>query len=75
MDRKDHDLLNKQMRHLNPPPANGTGTAILAVVAVFLAGMTLGGCMVAQKSEQPQTASNDLLAAMAQPRPALPIAR
>ena len=75
MDRKDRDLLNKQMRRLNPPPASGTGTAILAVVAVFLAGMTLGGYMVAQKSEQPKTASNDLLAAMAQPRPALPIAR
>jgi hypothetical protein len=69
MDRHDRELFDKQMRHLNPPPSN-TGTAVLA-------GVTLGGYMVAHQIELPQTVSTettDLAAAMTQPSPALPMA-
>ncbi len=76
MDRHDRELFDKQMRHLNPPPSNN-GTAVLGVVAAFLAGVTLGGYMVAHQTELPQTASTettDLAAVMTQPSPALPMA-
>ena len=76
MDRHDRELLNRQMRHLNPPPSNN-GTAVLSVVAAFLAGVTLGGYMVAHRSELPQTSATDatdLTTAMTQPSPALPMA-
>ncbi|HWX83765.1 MAG TPA: hypothetical protein VNZ48_09230 [Xanthobacteraceae bacterium] len=41
MTRRDQELLDRQLRGLNlqPPP---TGTMILAIVAVFLAGIFLG---------------------------------
>jgi hypothetical protein len=42
MDRRDQELLDKQLRRVQPVRAND-GTMILAIVAVFLAGVTLGG--------------------------------
>jgi hypothetical protein len=44
MDRRDQEFLSKQLRHLPPSPRN-EGTMILAIVAVFLAGMTVGALM------------------------------
>jgi hypothetical protein len=41
MDRRDRDLLNKQLGRISPPPRN-EGMLILAIVAVFVVGMMAG---------------------------------
>ena len=62
MDRRDRKLLDKQMRRVGPSPRND-GAMILALVAVFLAGMTLGAAMFAHKSQPTPFTSNDAIAA------------
>jgi hypothetical protein len=57
MDRRDQELLDKQMRRLGPPRNDGVIAVLLA--AMFLVGMTLGGVLSAQKSEPIQIASID----------------
>jgi predicted MFS family arabinose efflux permease len=75
MDRHDQNLLDKQMRRVTPTPRNN-GTMILAIVAVFLTGMTVGGFMTAYQIERVRTASNDdATVAISLPSSALPIAR
>jgi hypothetical protein len=58
MDRRDHELLDKQLRQLNPSPRSD-GVLILAMLAVFCTGMALGGFLFAYKSEPIQIALND----------------
>jgi hypothetical protein len=65
MDRRDQELLDKQLRRVTPAPRND-GTMILAIVAVFVAGMTLGGYLAANHSAPMQVAADDT-AAGAQP--------
>jgi hypothetical protein len=73
MDRRDQDLLNKQLDHLNPPPRSG-GTIMLAIASVFVAGVTIGGYLFAHKGELPtRTASTETLPAMPVPAGAPPI--
>ena len=48
MEQRDWGLLDKQMRGLSPP-RNET-IMVLTVVAVFLAGVILGGLLVPQES-------------------------
>jgi hypothetical protein len=74
MDQGDQELLEKQPRRVAPAPRKD-GTMILALVAVFLAGMTLGSFMFANKAELTRITSSDAAAATAQPSSALPIAR
>jgi hypothetical protein len=57
MDRRDQELLDKQMRRLTPPRNDGVITVLLA--AMFLVGMTLGSVLSAQKTEPIQIASMD----------------
>jgi hypothetical protein len=57
MDRRDQELLDKQMRRLTPPRNDGVIAVLLA--AMFLVGMTLGGVLSAHKSEPIQIASMD----------------
>ena len=57
MDSRDRELLDKQLRRLRLPPRRD-GVMILAIVGVFLAGMTAGGLLFANRSG-PQTASSD----------------
>jgi hypothetical protein len=72
MDRHDQDLLNKQLGHLNPPPRRD-GAIMLAVVAVFVAGVTVGGFLFADKNELPlRTASTETLPATSVPAVASP---
>jgi hypothetical protein len=52
MDRRDQEFLNKQLHHMRPSPGGG-GTMILAMVAVFLAGITLGALMSDYKAPTP----------------------
>ena len=57
MEQRDQELLDKQLRRLNPPRSDGV--MILAILAVFFAGMALGGFLFAYKSEPMQIASTD----------------
>jgi hypothetical protein len=64
MDWRDRRLLGKQLRRLAPSPRSN-GTLMLAIVAVFLTGIAVGGLMFAYKTEPPvQTASDDGTAAL-----------
>jgi hypothetical protein len=57
MDRRDQELLDKQMRRLSPPRNDGAIAVLLA--AMFLVGMTLGGVLSEPKIEPIQIASID----------------
>jgi len=57
MDRRDQELLDKQMRRLSPPRNDGAIAVLLA--AMFLVGMTLGGVLSEHKSEPIEIASMD----------------
>lgn len=74
MNRRDQELLDKQMRRFGPVPRSD-GTIMLALVAVFLAGMTVGAFAFAYKSEPVRVASNSAIATSEAPITALPIAR
>jgi hypothetical protein len=57
MDRSDLKLLDKQMEHISPAPRNN-GVLMLAIAAVFFAGIAFGGYLFADQGEPPlQTAS------------------
>ena len=58
MDQRDQELLDKQLRGFNPPPRNDW-IFMLVVLAVFFAGITLGGFLTAYKNAPMQIASND----------------
>jgi hypothetical protein len=57
MDRRDQELLDKQMRRLTPPRIDGVFAVLLATM--FLVGMTLGGVLSEHKTEPIQIASMD----------------
>jgi hypothetical protein len=57
MDRRDQELLDKQMRRLTPPRNDGVIAVLLAVM--FVVGMTLGGVLSEHKTEPIQIASID----------------
>jgi hypothetical protein len=57
MDRRDQELLDKQMRSLTPPRNDGFIAVLLA--AMFLVGMTLGSVLSEPKTEPIQIASMD----------------
>jgi len=52
MDRRDQELLDTQMKRFQPP-SRRDGLMILAIVGVFLAGMTAGGFLFAAYRGQP----------------------
>ncbi len=56
-DRRDQELLDKQMRRLTPPRNDGVIAMMLA--AMFLVGTTLGSVLSAHKTEPIQIASID----------------
>jgi uncharacterized membrane protein YoaK (UPF0700 family) len=58
MDQRNQQLLDKQLRGFNSPPRNDW-IIMLVALAVFFAGMTLGGFLTAHESEPMQIASND----------------
>jgi hypothetical protein len=57
MTRRDQELLDRQLRGLRLPPRRN-GTMVLAIVAVFLAGIGLGSL----RSEAGATAQFDTVA-------------
>jgi hypothetical protein len=63
MNRRDQELLQKQLQHVRPAPRND-GVMILALAAVFFAGIALGGFLFAHRTEPTLYASNDAAPAM-----------
>ncbi len=55
MDRRDQELLDKQMRRLTPP--RNSGVIVMLLAAMFLVGMTLGSVLSEPKTEPIQIAS------------------
>jgi len=67
MEQRDWGLLDKQVRR-------NDGVIVLTVVAVFFAGMILGGLLVPHESELMRIASNDASTAILLPNGAPPTA-
>jgi len=57
MDRRDQELLDKQMRRLAPP--RNEGVIVVMLATMFLVGMALGSVLSPHKSEPVQIASMD----------------
>jgi len=60
MDRRDEELLDKQLRSITPP--RNDAVFGLVGVAVFVVGLTLGAYLAAPQGETP--APHDALAAL-----------
>jgi hypothetical protein len=63
MQQRDWELLDKQLRGPNPSRRNNGGM-LLTVVAIFFAGMTLGGALFAHDSKTRRIVPNETTAAM-----------
>ena len=74
MNQRDQELLDKQLHAVIPGPRH-EGALALAILAIFLAGMTIGGFLTAVTDEAPlRVASNDA-GLVAAPPTAPPILR
>jgi hypothetical protein len=69
MDRRDQELLDKQLHAIYVAPRSD-GVLILAVLAVFFAGITIGGFLYAYTSEPTQLAANEATPAISMPHTA-----
>ena len=58
MDRRYEKPVNRPLRRTAPPRPNGA-VAILAFVAVFLAGLGVGGTLLAPKTKPPALTAHD----------------
>ena len=75
MNQRDQELLDKQLHGQNLA-VRSDGVMILAILAVFFVGMTLGGFLTAYTDEPPmRIASNDAVTGISVPQPVPPIAR
>ena len=69
----DQELLEKQLRAIGTTPRDGV--LMLAIAAVFFAGMAVGGFLFAYTDQPPmRLAANDIVAAQ-QSQPTVPTAR
>jgi hypothetical protein len=71
MDRRDQELLDRQLKVVSRSPRNG----ILSLGLVFLAGIAIGGILFAQESKRMQIASHEGSIAIAQLKGMSPIMR
>jgi hypothetical protein len=72
MNRRDQELLDKQLSSLHLAPRHD-GVMILAILAIFLVGMTAGGFLYAFTERPMQVAANDLVSAVSPaPYPTIP---
>ena len=63
MNRRDQELLDKQLSSVHLTPRHD-GVMILAIFAVFLVGVTVGGFLVAYTDQSMRVAANDLAPAV-----------
>jgi hypothetical protein len=61
MDRRDQELLDKQLRHVQTAPHND-GVMMLVLTAVFFAGMAIGGFFFAYTGAPLRTAARHIMA-------------
>lgn len=54
MNRRDQELLDKQLWSVSPRPPRHDGALSLAFLAVFLGGLSIGGFLFAHKNDQAQ---------------------
>jgi hypothetical protein len=66
MNRRDQELLDRQLSSLHLTPRND-GVMILAILAVFLVGMTVGGFLYAFTDQPMRIAANDVAPAASPP--------
>jgi hypothetical protein len=65
MDRRDQELLDKQLWGVSPSPPRNSGILGLEFAVVFLVGIAIGGILFAHDSKQiMQIASHDTTAAI-----------
>jgi hypothetical protein len=67
MDRRDQELLEKQLHSIYVAPRSD-GVLMLAVLAVFFAGIALGGFLYAYTGEPLRLAANDTAPAISLPQ-------
>jgi hypothetical protein len=61
MNRRDQELLDKQLWGFSPRPPRSGGALSLAFLAVFLGGLSVGGFLSAPKNDQAQMMAHDPL--------------
>ena len=59
MDRRDQELLNRQLRHIEFTPRNDSVAMLLS--AMFFAGMAIGGFLYAYAGTPPHAAAEQAL--------------
>ena len=64
MNQRDWELLDKQLWGFSSRPPQNSGVVGLEVVAVFLAGMAVGGVLLTHDSNFKQTASHEAVTAI-----------
>ncbi len=72
MTPRDQELLDKQLRRIDNRPAEGV--LMLAIAAVFFAGMAVGGFLFAYSDQAPLRIAANEIATHGSP-PGVPIAR
>ncbi len=66
MNRRDQELLDKQLHAVYVAPRSD-GVLMLAILAVFFAGIAVGGFIYAYTSEPTQFAANEAMPAISMP--------
>jgi hypothetical protein len=61
MNRRDQELLDKQLWGVSPTPPRNRGALSLAFLAVFLGGLSIGSFLFANKNDQAQMTAQDPL--------------
>jgi hypothetical protein len=73
MTEDDQELLDKQLRRIDPTPPDGV--LMLALAVVFFAGMAFGGFLFAYTDEPPlRLATNDIPVGAQSAQPPVPAA-
>jgi len=74
MDRRDRELLEKQLRPLTMPPRSD-GVLVLATLAVFFGGMAIGGFVFGYESGPAPIAGTNTAPAVSSPNTAMAMRR
>ncbi len=59
MNRRDRNLLQRQMSHIQPPSRWDNSMVTIALIGVFVAGLTAGGLLFALSGQSTPTAADN----------------